>query len=52
MPLKPEEVAKKGFVQFPIINGAVVPVVNLPGVKPGDLTLDGVTLVNIFGKDR
>ena len=48
MPLKPEEVAKKGFVQFPIINGADVPVVNLPGIKPGDLTLDGPTLANIF----
>jgi phosphate transport system substrate-binding protein len=48
MPLKPEEVAKKGFVQFPIINGADVPVVNLPGIKPGDLTLDSVTLANIF----
>ena len=48
MPLKTEEVTKKGFVQFPIINGADVPVVNLPGVNPGDLTLDGLTLANIF----
>jgi phosphate transport system substrate-binding protein len=48
MPLKPEEVAKGGFVQFPIINGAVVPVVNLDGIMPGDLTLDGPTLAKIF----
>lgn len=48
MPLKPEEVAKSGFVQFPIINGAVVPAINLPGIKPGELTLDGVTLANIY----
>ena len=47
MPLKPEEVAKKGFVQFPIINGADVPIVNLPGIKSGDLTLDGPD----FGED-
>src|SRR5215475_6860048 len=31
MPLKPEDVAKNGFVQFPVINGAVVAAVNLPG---------------------
>ena len=48
MPLKPEEVAKAGFVQFPIINGAVVPVINLAGVKAGELTLDGPTLANIY----
>lgn len=48
MPLTPAEVAKNHFVQFPIINGAVVPVVNLPGIKPGELTLDGPTLANIY----
>ena len=48
MPLKPEEVAKNGFVQFPIINGAVVPVINLPGIKAGELTLDGPTLAGIY----
>lgn len=48
MPLKPEEVAKNGFVQFPVINGADVPVVNLPGIKPGELVLDGPTLANIY----
>ena len=36
------------FVQFPIINGAVVPVVNLPGIKAGELVLDGPTLANIY----
>ena len=48
MPLKPEEVAKAGFVQFPIINGAVVPVINLSGIKASELTLDGSTLANIY----
>jgi phosphate transport system substrate-binding protein len=48
MPLKPEEVAQAGFVQFPVINGAVVPVVNLDGIKPGELVLDGPTIAKIF----
>jgi phosphate transport system substrate-binding protein len=52
MPLKPEEVAKNGFVQFPIINGADVPVVNIPGIKAGELTLDGPTLAYLFRKNR
>ena len=48
MPLTPADVAKHGFVQFPVINGADVPVVNLPGIKPGELTLDGPTLAKIY----
>ena len=42
------DVAKTDFVQFPVINGADVPVINLPGIKPGDLTLDGPTLADIY----
>ncbi len=37
-PLKDEELAKQGLVQFPTVIGGVVPVINLQGVKPGDLT--------------
>ena len=48
MPLKEDEIKKNGFVQFPIINGASVPVVNIPGIKPGELTLDGPTLAQIY----
>jgi phosphate transport system substrate-binding protein len=48
MPLMPADVAKNGFVQFPVINGAVVPLLNLPGIKPGDITLDGPTISKIF----
>jgi phosphate transport system substrate-binding protein len=48
MPLMPADVAKNGFVQFPVINGAVVPLLNLPGIKPGDVTLDGPTIGKIF----
>jgi phosphate transport system substrate-binding protein len=48
MPLTPEDVTKNNFVQFPIINGSVVPILNLPGIKPGDITLDGPTIAKIF----
>ncbi len=48
MPLTPEDVAKNGFVQFPVINGSVVPLLNLPGIKPGEVTLDGPTIAQIF----
>src|ERR1700688_4169886 len=44
MPLKPEELAKSGLIQFPAVVGGDVPVVNLEGVKSGDLKLDGATL--------
>ena len=39
MPLMPADVEKNNFVQFPVINGANVPLLNLPGIKPGELTL-------------
>ena len=48
MPLKAEELDKAGLVQFPTVIGGVVPVVNLDGIKPGDLVLDGPTLAKIF----
>jgi phosphate transport system substrate-binding protein len=48
MPLEPKELAKSGLVQFPTVIGGVVPVVNLDGVKPNELVLDGPTLANIF----
>jgi phosphate transport system substrate-binding protein len=47
-PLKLAELDADGLVQWPQIMGAIVPVVNLEGVKPGELTLDGATLANIF----
>ena len=47
-PLKDEELKAKGLVQFPTVIGGVVPVVNITGINPGDLTLDGVTLANIY----
>src|SRR5471030_2760142 len=48
MPLKPADLKEAGLVQFPTVIGGVVPVVNLEGIKPGDLTLDGATLAKIF----
>lgn len=48
MPLTPADVDKNHFVQFPVINGAVVPLLNLPGIKPGQITFDGPTLARVF----
>lgn len=52
-PLKAEELAKDGLIQFPAIMGGVVPVVNVPGVGPGQLRLSGPVLADIYlGKIR
>jgi phosphate transport system substrate-binding protein len=48
MPLKGEELDKDGLAQFPTVMGGVVPVMNLEGVKAGELTLDGATLGKIY----
>lgn len=48
MPLKPEELDEMGAIQWPMVMGGVVPVVNLKGIAPGQLTLDGPTLAKIF----
>jgi len=48
MPLKPEELEKIGVIQFPTVMGGVVSVINLDGIKSGDLALDGPTLAKIF----
>src|ERR1700756_716683 len=41
MPLKPEDLSKDDLIQFPIINGAIVPVIHVQGIKPGTLKLTG-----------
>lgn len=46
--LKPEELEKKGLIQFPTVIGAVVPVVNIAGIKGGQLTLSGEVLAEIY----
>jgi len=48
MPLESADLKASGLIQFPTVVGGDVPVVNLDGVKPGELTLDGVTLAKIF----
>ncbi|WP_423396506.1 phosphate ABC transporter substrate-binding protein PstS [Burkholderia sp. LMG 21824] len=47
-PLKDDELAKDGLFQFPTVVGGVVPVVNVPGVKSGELTLSGPVLGDIY----
>ena len=47
-PLKAADLASGGLVQFPMVMGGIVPVVNLAGVAPGELLLDGPTLAKIF----
>jgi phosphate transport system substrate-binding protein len=48
MPLKDEELAAKGQIQFPTVIGGVVPVVHIQGVAPGQLRLDGQVLGDIY----
>lgn len=48
MPLKDEDLEKKGLVQFPTVIGGVVPVVNIKGVAPGQLKLTGQVLGDIY----
>jgi phosphate transport system substrate-binding protein len=51
MPLKPDDLKASGLVQFPMIIGGVVPVVNVKGVQPGQLLLDGATIASIYMGD-
>ncbi len=47
-PLKDDELAKKGLVQFPTVIGGVVPVVNIKGIAPGQIKLSGQVLGDIY----
>jgi len=47
-PLKAEDLDRDGLVQFPMVMGGVVPVVNVEGVKPGELRLSGKVLADIY----
>ncbi len=47
-PLKDEELASTGMIQFPTVIGGVVPVVDIKGVQPGQLKLTGQVLGDIF----
>jgi phosphate transport system substrate-binding protein len=48
MPLKSADLERLGLIQFPMIMGGVVPVLNLQGVPPGRLKLDGKALSEIY----
>jgi phosphate transport system substrate-binding protein len=48
MPLKDDELAKDGLVQFPTVIGGVVPVVNIKGIQPGQIKLTGQALGDIY----
>ena len=48
MPLKDEDLAKDGMVQFPTVIGGVVPVVNIKGIQPGQIRLTGQVLGDIY----
>lgn len=48
MPLKAEDLAKEGLVQFPAIIGGVVPVINLEGITARQLKLTGPVLADIY----
>jgi phosphate transport system substrate-binding protein len=47
-PLKDEDLAKDGLIQFPMVIGGVVPVVNIKGIAPGQLKLTGQVLGDIY----
>jgi phosphate transport system substrate-binding protein len=47
-PLKGDDLDKSGLIQFPTVMSGVVPIINLDGIGPGSLILDGPTLAGIF----
>lgn len=47
-PLSGKDLGDSGLAQFPMVMGGIVPVVNLDGIKPGELVLDGPTLAKVF----
>ena len=47
-PVSFEDLEKDGMVQFPAIIGGVVPVVNIEGIKPGQVKLTGEMLADVF----
>src|SRR3974390_3275884 len=48
MPLEAKDLEEAGLVQFPMIIGGVVPVVNVKGVQAGQMVLDGATVAQMY----
>jgi len=52
-PMRPEDLKKENLIQFPVVIGGVVPVVNIHGIGEGELKLDSKSLCMIYlGKIR
>lgn len=47
-PVSPEELERRKLVQFPFVIGGIVPVINLNGVRPGELKLTGALLADVY----
>jgi len=47
-PMSDADLEKNGLIQFPMVMGGIVPIVNIAGINPGDLVLDGATLAGLF----
>jgi phosphate transport system substrate-binding protein len=47
-PLSPEELTQAGLGQFPVVIGGVIPVVNIAGIKPGQVKFSGAVLADIY----
>ena len=47
-PLKPEELKSASLVQWPMVMGGIVPVINIEGVAAGQIVFDGPTLARIY----
>src|SRR5262249_9845011 len=51
-PLTGDDLNSSGLAQFPMVMGGIVPVINVEGLKPGELVLDGPTPAKIFLGER
>jgi phosphate transport system substrate-binding protein len=47
-PLSVDQLEKDGLAQWPMVMGAIVPVINVEGIKPGEVVFDGQTLADIY----
>lgn len=47
-PVSGDELEKRGLAQFPMVMGGIVPVINVPGIKAGEIVLNGPTLARVF----
>jgi phosphate transport system substrate-binding protein len=48
LPLSPAALKKAGLIQFPAVIGGVVPIVNIPGVKPNQMRLDSQSMCRMY----